>query len=147
MDSHRSRKRLAQSAAARPDNEDIDPPPLALVVESLLGVPGSAATALRRGGFCVSTVTSCREALARLDRDLPTGVLVLDVLVLRPTCFRLIETIRAHKYWSSVVLVVLSPGDTHDNIQRVFESGSDDYILKPIDGDLLSTQILRMITA
>ena len=88
------------------------------------------AQALGGAGLATEVVTSGADALAWLQRSLPSLVL-LDLVMPPPDGFDVLHAIRANPRTVDVPVVVLTALDSDDDIAKAFEMGADDFVRKP----------------
>jgi PAS domain S-box-containing protein len=85
---------------------------------------------LRRAGFQAITADSGADALASLQRVLPSLVL-LDLVLPDRDGYEVLRAIRADERTRDVPVVVLTALEGDEEISRAFEEGADDFLNKP----------------
>lgn len=99
---------------------------------------------LERFGF---TVVAAQDGLEALDRlaEHDVDVAVVDVMMPRLDGIGLTKRIRASSVWSALPVLLLTARDLpHDEIVG-FESGADDYVTKPFDGEVLAARLRALL--
>ncbi len=97
---------------------------------------------MRREGYEVLTSSEGRDALNRLANDLP-DVVITEVMVPNCSDFEIINASKKMDY--NVIVVVVSVIGVEKIITEAFELGADDYIVKPVNLNLLAVRIKRLL--
>jgi PleD family two-component response regulator len=101
-----------------------------LVVDDDRNLRTIIATNLELAGYGVVTARDAAAALAELDRDIPS-LIVLDVMLPGMDGYELCRRIRRHPTCAHVPIIILTArGETEDAVIG-FEAGADDFISKP----------------
>ena len=102
-------------------------------------------TVLAPLGREVVTAGSGEEALRRLlDGDF--AVIVMDVRMPGLDGFETVELIKRRPRHADTAVVFLTAADADvDQIRRGYESGAVDYILKPVDPDILRSKVAMLL--
>ena len=99
---------------------------------------------LEQHGYAVTIAVNGREALAQLDRHLPTLV-ISDVLMPELDGYGLSKAIRADPRWKDLpVMLVTTLSDPLDVI-RGLECGADNFIRKPYDETYVVARIRYLL--
>lgn len=81
----------------------------------------------------ITTCLSGPEALHFLDNNPPPNIVLLDIMMPQMSGYEVCERIRK-KYSSKVLPVIYLTAKNHaDDLQQGFESGGNDYLVKPIN--------------
>lgn len=135
-------ERHATSGDAPPTPDHTHPARI-LVVEDSISLNQAVCEVLATEGYQVSGVHDGQEALDLLLRrpvDLPVDLVVSDVVMPRLDGYGLLQAIRAEPRLRQLPVVFLTGYATPDDRRRAKESGVEDYLVKPLDGqDLLAT--------
>lgn len=101
---------------------------------------------LERRGFVVETAASGPEALAALDRQAFSAVL-LDVQMPGMSGLEVLTTIRERWTAAALPVIMVTARDGSENIVQALELGASDYLTKPVDFPVavarLKTQVAR----
>jgi DNA-binding response OmpR family regulator len=103
--------------------------------------PNMVAGVLTRCGYDVTVVPAGQTLLSAL-RTLTPDLILLDLHTSCPSDQQLSRIIRRLKHYSPVL--VLSVLANKDYIHVALEAGADDYLIKPIDDQIL-TSIIRYL--
>jgi DNA-binding response OmpR family regulator len=119
------------------------PPPRILLVDGDVDVADFTARVLERNGFNVVPAHDGVEALTRWAADNP-DLVVLEVNLAGRNGFEVCEEIRRQ---SSTPVIMLTTCSDDVDVQRGFEVGADDYIVKPFSPQHLMTRITAILRA
>jgi len=97
--------------------------------------------ALSREGFEVSTANSGREAL-RLVQGKGIDLVILDVNIPDMNGFRVLAALRG---FSQAPVVMLTARAQDEDIVAGFDSGADDYVVKPFSMQVLSKRVSAVL--
>jgi len=100
-----------------------------LVVEDDIIASEIATAYLRRGGLQAVQARSAASALACFASQ-PIDLALVDVNLPDGLGFDLVRTMRAHH---DMAVIYVTSRDAADDKMRGFETGGDDYIVKPVD--------------
>jgi len=102
-------------------------------------------TVLEPLGREVITAPSGEEALKRLLND-DFAVIVMDVRMPGLDGFETVELIKRRDRHEDTAVIFLTAGDADaDQITRGYSAGAVDYILKPIDADVLRSKVAMLL--
>ena len=101
----------------------------------LLEIAGYRVLEASDGEQAVELAVQKRPALILMDLSLPK----LDGLAAT-------RKIRQHKAVGKVPIVAVSAHDAHESRIEALEAGCDEYVTKPIDFDLLSALVRRLLS-
>lgn len=96
------------------------------------------ARALERSGYQVLGAADGREALEVLEREY-IDLLISDVMMPRMDGYELVSSLRDAGITTPVLMITAK--DAFDDMRRGFLSGSDDYMVKPVN---LGEMVLRV---
>lgn len=112
-----------------------------LLVEDEPDVRSGLVRALRRAGYSVDTAEDGEEGLSRalqIDYD----AIVLDVMLPRLDGWTVLERLRETK--TTPVMMLTARDATADRV-RGFDTGADDYLVKPFEVDELLARLRALI--
>ena len=95
---------------------------------------------LQQAGHTVVSAASGREALARLETE-AVDMILLDIMMPDMDGFAVLETVR--KTFSAPILMLTALAD-RSAVERGFQLGADDYIVKPFSPDQLFARLERL---
>src|SRR5439155_8922353 len=99
------------------------------------------ARALRRGGYAVDTATDGEEGLSKAQ-DTDYNAIVLDVMLPKLDGWQVLEKLREAR--DTPVLMLTARDRTSDRV-RGFDTGADDYLVKPFDLEELLARLRALI--
>lgn len=97
---------------------------------------------MRKEGYDVISCTDGRDALSKLEIELP-DVVITEVMLPSCTDFEVISAAKKLNY--NAIVVVVSVIGVEKIITEAFELGADDYITKPVNLNLLAVRIRRLL--
>jgi twitching motility two-component system response regulator PilH len=95
---------------------------------------------LSKKGYAVRTAENADEAMRRLGEDTPDLVLV-DVVMPGQNGFQLTRTITRDPRFSKVQVIMCTSKNQETDKLWGMRQGARDYIVKPVDADLLLAKI------
>lgn len=90
--------------------------------------------------YQVMTASSANEAVAMLDKNLPS-VILLDIYMPGDDGVSLCQKLRDNPVTREVPVIMMTAMDSRDTRIRSFSSGADDFLAKPFDLDELCARI------
>jgi PAS domain S-box-containing protein len=102
-------------------------------------------TVLEPLGREVVTAPSGEEALKRLLQD-DFSVIVMDVRMPGLNGFETVELIKRRERHEDTAIIFLTAGDADaDQVTRGYSAGAVDYMLKPVDPDMLRSKVAMLL--
>lgn len=101
---------------------------------------------LRRLGYEPVVVGDGLEALAALSHDRFEAVL-MDVHMPRMDGFETTRVLRQREEGAHTPVIAMTAGVLPDERERCLAAGMDDFVAKPVDGDVLATALQRWVAA
>mgnify|MGYP002579087260 CR=1 FL=1 len=98
---------------------------------------------LSRAGYKVIPAADGAEALALLDKK-HVDLLVADVMMPRMDGYELTESLRAAGYTLPILMVTAK--EAVEDRRRGFRCGTDDYMVKPVDQQMLCKRITEIMS-
>ena len=95
---------------------------------------------LRKRGFQVRTAENGEEALRRLGEEVP-DLILMDVVMPGQNGFQLTRTITRDPRWSAVPVIMCTSKNQETDRVWGMRQGARDYIVKPVDAELLLSKI------
>jgi CheY-like chemotaxis protein len=99
---------------------------------------------LEEKGYIIHAALSAREAFSMLEKEIP-DLILLDLLMPKITGFEFLEQIRAEERTRNIPVIVISAVTNTDDISRIQELGTVDFIQKPIDMQYLVELVERTL--
>mgnify|MGYP001088028017 CR=1 FL=1 len=103
-------------------------------------------TYLEAEGYQVTTATSGREALSKLEEIRPALVL-LDVMMPEMDGWEVARVIKNHPEFADTRVVMLTAKSDFTDKQEGLRAGADDYIVKPVRLEELGRKVARNLEA
>jgi diguanylate cyclase (GGDEF)-like protein len=103
-----------------------------LVVDDDRNLRKIISTNLELAGYAVVTASDGRDALEKIEQDVP-DLLLLDLMMPFMDGYEVAQRVRSHPNPSIAnvpIIILTAKGETEDKL-RGFEAGADDYITKP----------------
>lgn len=94
------------------------------------------------GRFIIRTAANGEEAL-RILRKEQHEIVLTDLLMPRMDGLTLLEEIKLH--WPDVFVLILTGVDSADKAVKAMKSGAYDYILKPLDFEMIRRQLGKIL--
>ena len=114
--------------------------PNILIVDDDTGFRLTTSEALKGTGFNVIEASSGEDALSKLEETLPDLVL-LDAIMPNMDGFEVCRQMRNRRDTRAIPVVILTGLGDMESVDRAFESGATDFIVKPINYAVLSSRI------
>ena len=114
--------------------------PTILIVDDDTGFRLTTSEALKGTGFKVTETSSGEDALSLFDEALPDLVL-LDAIMPGMDGFEVCRQMQKRRDTRSIPVVIMTGLGDMDSVNRAFESGATDFVVKPINYAVLSSQI------
>ena len=111
--------------------------PVALIVDDDPIARSLAEAALDTVGFDSHEAENGREAIELFERVRPDFVL-LDIMMPEMDGFEVCEALRAREDGATTPIVVMTSLDDSASVQRAYDLGATDFIIKPVNGALLA---------
>ncbi len=93
---------------------------------------------LIKSGYAVKSVGDGEEALSAMENDY-FDLLITDVMMPKMDGFELLSTLRERE--NKTPALIITAKDSFDDMRRGFLSGSDDYMIKPVN---VNEMVLRV---
>ena len=111
-----------------------------LIVDDDVGFRLTTSEALKGSGFNVIEVSSGEDALSLLDESLP-DLILLDAIMPNMDGFEVCRQLRKRRHTRDIPVMMLTGLGDMESINQAFESGSTDFIIKPVNYAILSASI------
>lgn len=99
---------------------------------------------LAREGYELVTASDGEEALARAEENRP-DLILLDVVMPRMSGLEACRRLRADERTRNVPIIMLSTRADEEELAAAYGSGCDDYLTKPIDGQILLAKVRKAL--
>lgn len=107
-----------------------------LVVEDNQYTLQALTRCLQSGGYHVHQATSAREGISIAKTRVP-DVILADIYMPEWSGLDLLERLRSEPQTAHIPMVVMSSISEYEEIRNIMNLGADDYLLKPIQSDVL----------
>ena len=87
---------------------------------------------LEKEGFEVATAMNAREAFKSIEKEIP-DLILLDILMPQTNGFEFLETLRSHREYSGIPVIMVSAVGNEENKKQAKKLGAQDFFEKPID--------------
>lgn len=95
---------------------------------------------LRKHGYNISCVSDGKQALTALNTDV-FDLILLDILMPDMTGIEVLKKIRSSGQHKNTPVIMVTAIDNMETVNECMEYGADDYILKPLNTELLKIRI------
>ncbi len=117
---------------------------LILIVDDELSTLKLLGMALEREGYRIAGAQDARQALARIDAEIPE-LLILDVMMPGVSGLDLVGQLRARRDTATLPVILLSAkGEVADRVAGL-KAGADEYLVKPIDTAELMARVASLL--
>lgn len=116
----------------------------ALVVDDDRSIQQILELALGDEGYEVVTASNGPEALEKARTHRP-DIVILDVMMPFVDGIQVAEALHNDKQLSRVPIIMLTARATDDDVWAGWQAGAASYLTKPVDFDLLFTEMERLI--
>lgn len=100
---------------------------------------------LESAGYLVTTTGDPRDALDRLEKE-PFDLLISDANIPGGVSgFDLVKTVRSRMHFDKMAIALLTGRREKKDIQYGLDCGANDYIVKPIDPDILLAKVEGLV--
>ncbi|MEM7403979.1 MAG: response regulator [Pseudomonadota bacterium] len=100
---------------------------------------------LERAGYEVAALADGLAALEYIDEHAPVRLVVMDPQLPYLDGYQVLNTLRAHKLWRGVPIIILSAMSGEQEVVRALNSGALDYIVKPFKPTELVARLQRFL--
>lgn len=97
--------------------------------------------ALEHQGSIIEIARNGKEALAKLENDPRTDLVLMDIMMPEMNGFEAIKLIRKQKRFEKLPIIAVTAKATNEDQALCLEAGADDYLAKPIELDQLFSLI------
>jgi two-component system response regulator HydG len=111
-----------------------------LVVDDDVVLQRLLASQLDKLGFQVTLCGDGRSAMDSWERE-RHPIVLLDLMLPDLDGRQFSRRLRAHPYGDECVIVVITSRDSHDDLHQVLDAGADDYLIKPVNVDVLNVRM------
>jgi two-component system response regulator HydG len=111
-----------------------------LIVDDDKGHLTSLRTVIRSWGYQVTTAEDGREAVARVQ-ETPVDLILMDVRMAQMSGIEALQRIKA--YNPAIPIIIMTAYSSVESAVQALKGGAYDYLIKPLDFDLLKLSIER----
>lgn len=95
-------------------------------------------------GYRVTTASSGAEGLEKASKE-KAGLVILDVSMPSLTGFEVCRKLRERQEYLGVPILMMTGKNKESDIVEALESGADDYLIKPVEADLLTAKVEQLM--
>jgi len=99
---------------------------------------------LRQGPYDIVTAGDGREAIEVAAAERP-DLILMDVIMPRMTGFEACTELKKREETKAIPVILVTTGGEGDSVEAAFESGCNDYVRKPVNGQELLAKIRNQI--
>ena len=92
-------------------------------------------------GFEVLEAENGEDALAKLDPDNPVDVMLVDWNMPVMDGLTLVRRVRATRTFADVFVMMVTSESDPKKMARALMVGADDYLVKPVDGEMIRSKL------
>lgn len=111
-----------------------------LVVDDDVVLQRLLASQLEKLGFQVTVCGDGRSAFDAWEKE-RHPIVLLDLMLPEMDGRQFSRRLRAHPNGDECVIVVITSRDSHDDLHQVLDAGADDYLIKPVNVDVLTVRM------
>ena len=100
---------------------------------------------LEQSGFAIRRASDGEQALAEIASEIPDLVL-LDITMPGMTGLEVLERLRADAPTVSLPVILLSAKAQEQDVEKGFQLGADDYVVKPFSPRELARRVTDMMS-
>lgn len=94
--------------------------------------------------YRVRSVNSA-EGMWKLLRSMKPGLILLDLMMPFENGFACLEKLRENPEWRDIPVIVVTAKDTRIDVMNAMRLGARDYIVKPVDDEVLLGKIRKVL--
>ncbi len=94
--------------------------------------------------FQIITASNGEDALISLKRDRP-DIMILDILLPLMNGLQVIQQMKNEKIFGRTKIIVITALGFKEVVQKVLNEGVSDFLVKPLDMDMLCSRIQRYL--
>ena len=119
-------------------------PRILIVDDSMVSIQMTAGYVQLNNQCDISVATNSEEVFELFDKITPQIVL-LDVKMPEIDGLDICREIKENSSWANVPVIFLSASNDQQHIDKAFEVGGSDYLIKPIDTDTLNQTVKKYL--
>ncbi len=117
-----------------------------LVVDDQISIQKLIEGILHSRGHHVTCVANAIDALDKLE-NFPFDLVITDIMMPNGvTGFELTRNIRKSEKYGTLPIIMITGRRESRDVEKGIEAGTDDYIIKPVDPDILLSKIDSLLT-
>lgn len=119
-------------------------PPIVVIIEDEPSTALMLEMFLKLKGFKPVPALTGRDGLAAIAEHKPR-TLILDLMLPDIDGYEICRQLRADEKTALLPIIMLSARVHHDDVKRGYAAGATRYLKKPVDLDLLASEVQRMV--
>lgn len=117
-----------------------------LVVDDLKSILITLESILGKEGYYVAACTNSMDAFDKLNSE-HFDLMITDAIMPGTSGYSLITTVRSNERNKDIPIIMLTGKREKADIEKAISAGANDYIIKPIDPDMLVAKVKTILTA
>jgi CheY-like chemotaxis protein len=123
-----------------------DTPPTVMVIEDDRVISSFLQHLLKRRGFLTHYAPDGLKALEMFEEIPPPNLIIVDLMLPFLDGFELIKKIRSMNEWANIPIIVVTSKTQEQDLTRAFETGANDYLVKPFRSQELIARVKRFVS-
>ena len=115
-----------------------------LVVDDDPDALDTMAAILETRNYKVVTALSGLEGISKACKEKP-NLIIMDLMMPKLDGFTVCKMIRGNEEIKSIPIILLTGKGLADDMEKGFTAGANDYMIKPIDWDILFLKIKKFV--
>ncbi|RLD61630.1 MAG: hypothetical protein DRJ05_02175 [Bacteroidetes bacterium] len=100
---------------------------------------------LKSDNYALDIALSGKTALEKVNNE-PFSLILLDIVLPDISGFKLLSILRQDEKTANIPVIMISAKNESSSIKKTLEMGAMDYIVKPIDPDILNAKVKNLLT-
>lgn len=118
-----------------------------LIVDDQKSVLLTLEAVISKEGHAVVSCTNSMDALNKLNEE-KFDLLITDAIMPGGnTGYALVRSVRAHPKLARLPVIMVTGKREKADVERGLDAGADDYVIKPIDPEILTAKIRNLLSA
>lgn len=115
-----------------------------LIVDDLKSILVTLEAILTKEGYYVAACTNSMDAFDKLNLE-HFDLMITDAIMPGASGYSLISTVRSGQRNKDIPIIMLTGKREKADIEKALTAGANDYIIKPIDPDIVTTKVKHML--
>ena len=101
---------------------------------------------LKKGPYDLITAGDGQEAVEKAESELP-DLILMDVVMPRMTGFEACRELKRREDTKAIPVILVTTRGEEENVEIGFESGCNDYVTKPVNGQELLAKVRDLVAS